>query len=114
MTADECDGDALFRDPLPHGFSRRVVRAEPGLELGLDAWHIPGCIVVVEEGEVELECRSGTRRRFGRGSMIPIGRLPIARVRSVGPGPLVLVAVSRASLPGTDEFLGDPGSYVDC
>jgi hypothetical protein len=114
MTADESDGNALFRDPLPQGFSRRVIRVEPGLELGLDAWDMPGCIVVVEEGEVELECRSGTRRRFRRGSMIPIGRLPIAHVRSIGPGPLVLAAVSRKSLPGTDEFLDDRGSYVDC
>jgi hypothetical protein len=114
MTADESADDALFSDPLPEGFSRRVVRAEPGLELDLDAWHMPGCIVVVEEGEVELECRSGTRRRFARGSMIPIGQLLIAHVRSIGPDPLVLVAVSRASLRGTDEFLSDPGSYVDC
>ena len=75
---------------------------------------MPDAIVVVEEGVAELECRSGTRRRFGRGSMIPIARLPIAHLRSVGPGPLVLVAVSRASLSGIDEFLRDPGSYVDC
>jgi hypothetical protein len=46
--------------------------------------------------------------------MIPISRLPVAHARSVGHGPLVLVTVSRASLTGTDEFLRDSGSYVDC
>ena len=115
MTTGE-SADALFRDPLPSGFSRRVLRVAAGLALDLEreASCLPDAIVVVERGEVELECRSGTRRRFGRGSMIPIARLPIARLRSVGPGPLVLVAVSRASLPGTDEFPRGSGSYSDC
>jgi hypothetical protein len=114
MTAAESAGDALFRDPLPAGFSRRVFRVAPGLELDFDAIGLPDAIVVVEEGRLELECKTGARRRFGRGSMIPIARLPAAHARSVGPGPLVLVAVSRASLPGTDEFLRDAGSYCDC
>jgi hypothetical protein len=114
MTADASAGDALFRDPLPAGFSRRMVRVAPGLELDLEASGVPDAIVVVEEGEAELECPSGARRRFGRGSMIPIARLPIAHLRSVGPATLVLVAVSRASLPGTDEFLRGAGSYSDC
>jgi hypothetical protein len=114
MIATESAGDALFRDPLPPGFSRRVLRVEPGLELDFEASGLFDAIMVVERGEVELECRSGTRRRFGRGSMIQIARLPIAHLRCVGPGPLVLVAVSRASTPGTDEFLRGLGSYCDC
>jgi hypothetical protein len=114
MTADESAYDALFRDPLPAGFSRRVLRVAPGFELGLEADDLSDAIVVVEQGELELECQAGTCRRFGCGSMIPIARLSITHVRSVGRGPLVLVAVSRASPPGTDEFLRDPGSYVDC
>ena len=107
-------GDALFREPLPAGFSRRVVRVEPGLGLDLEASRMPDAMWVVEQGELELECRSGTRRRFGRGSMIPIARLPIVHVRNIGPGPLVLVAVSRAPQQESDEFLRDAGSYFDC
>jgi hypothetical protein len=114
MTLPESDGDALFRDPLPEGFSRQVFHAAPGLELSLEAGGLPDAIVVVEEGELELVCKAGARRRFGPGSMIPIARLPIAHLRSVGPRPLRLVAVSRALLPGTDEFLSAPGSYFDC
>jgi hypothetical protein len=100
---------ALFREPLPEGFSRRVFRAAPGRDLRLEPARLPDAILVVEQGELELECRAGACRRFGRGSMIPIARLPVAHLRSVGTGTLVLVAVSRAS----DEFLRDSGSYGD-
>jgi len=92
MTADEGAGAALFGDPVPEGFARRVHRVAPGLELDLDECD---AIAVVEEGVVELECRSGARRRFGRGAMFPLARLCVAHVRSVGSSPLVLVAVSR-------------------
>lgn len=97
MTSEESDFDALFSGPLPEGFSRRVLRVGPGLELAQELDRLLYAIVVVQQGELELECRSGTCRRFGRGSMIPIVRPPISHLRSVGHGPLVLVAVSRAS-----------------
>jgi hypothetical protein len=45
--------------------------------------------------------------------MIAIPRLPTAHLRSVGSGPLVLVAVSRGQPRATDEFLRDAGSYGD-
>jgi hypothetical protein len=111
MTSDESADGALFRGPLPEGFSRRVFRVAPGLELDLEASGLPDPILVVEQGE--LECQSGARRRFGRGSMIPIARLPVARLSSAGSGPLVLVAVSRGQPRTTDEFLRDAGSYGD-
>jgi hypothetical protein len=113
MTADESAGDARFRDPLPQGFSRRVFRVAAGRELDLEQGLLDA-MVVVEQGILELECRAGARRRFGRGAMIPIGRLPLTHVRSVGTRPLVLVAVSREQVGATDEFLGEDGSYFDC
>jgi hypothetical protein len=103
MTPEECAA-ALFRAPLPAGFSRRVFRVAPGLELSLGPDSLPDAIVVVEQGELELECRAGTCRRFAPGSMIPIARLPVAHLRSVGTGPLVLVAVSRAPRTGAMSF----------
>ena len=113
MTANESAGDALFRGPLPEGFARCVFRVVPGDELGLEPGPLPDAMWVVEQGELELECRSGTSRRFGPGSMFPIARLPITHLRSVGSGPLVLVAVSRGQPRATDEFLRDAGSYGD-
>ena len=112
MTPDESAAGALFRGPFPAGFARRVLRVAPGLELALVPGGLPDAIVV-EHGELELECRAGTCRRFGRGSMIPIARLPIGHLRSVGSDPLVLVAVSRGQPRATDEFLRDAGSYGD-
>src|SRR5262245_21804644 len=109
MSAGWLAVDAFRRRPLPEGFSRRVFRLGPGLELALEPGHMPDAVVVVEQGELELACRAGTCRRFGRGSMIPIARLPVSCVRSVGPGELTLVAVSRA----TDEFPRELGSHVD-
>ena len=109
MTSDRSAGDAVFCDPLPDGFGNLVYRAAPGRELGLEPAPPPDAIVVVEQGQLELECRAGGCRRFGRGSMIPIARLPIARLRSVGPLELVLVAVARAS----DEFPRAAGSHSD-
>jgi hypothetical protein len=109
MTAAGSADDALCRDALPDGFARRVYRAAPGREVGLKPARLHDAIVVVEQGELELECRAGGCRRFGRGSMIPIARLPIAHLRSVGSRPLVLVAVARAS----DEFPRAAGSHGD-
>jgi hypothetical protein len=100
---------ALLCGPLPEGFSRRVIRLEHGVEVGLEPEAFANALVIVERGSLELECRDGTSARFGRGSMIPIGLLPVDRLRSVGPGPVVLVAVSRA----TDEFLAGAGSHPD-
>ena len=113
MTTHESACDALFRAPLPAGFSRRVFEVAPGLELGLEPGGLTDAIVVVEQGELELECRR-TCRRFAPGSMIAVARLRVSRIRSVGSEPLVLVAVSRAPLRATDEFLRDAGSYCDC
>jgi hypothetical protein len=114
MTGEESAGDALFRNPLPSGFSRRVFRVATGLEVDLGARGVLDAIVLVEEGEIELECRAGMRRRFGRGSIIPITRPPVAHARSVGSRPLLLLSVSRAAVTGSDEFLRDLGSYFDC
>lgn len=109
MTAHGSAGDALFSDPLPDGFAMSVYRAAPGRDLGLEPFPPRDAIVVVEQGELELECRAGACRRFGRGSMIPIARLPVAHLRSTGALPLVLVAVARAS----DEFPRAAGSHTD-
>jgi hypothetical protein len=113
MTTDEGAGDALFGDSLPEGFTRRVFRVAPGHELGVEPARLSEALVVVEQGEVELVCRAGTCRRFGSSSMIPIELLPVSHLRSVGPGPLVLIAVSRALPRATDEFSPDAGSHAE-
>jgi hypothetical protein len=113
LTADESAGEALFRASLPDGFSKRVLRVAPGLALGLKPGRLPDAIVVVERGELELVCRAGTCRRFGRGAMFPTAGLSFSHLRSLGPGHLVLVVVSRSRASATDDFRRDAGSYGD-
>ena len=109
MTAEASADDAVFCDPLPAGFAARTYRTPPGRDLVLDPAPPTDAIVILVQGELELQCRAGARRRFERGSMIPIARLPAARLRSVGSRPLVLVAVARTS----DEFRCAGGSHDD-
>lgn len=109
MTANARASDAFFRTPLPVGFVRHVYRAAPGRDVALDPAPPRDAIVVVERGELEIRCTEGGCRRFGRGSMIPIGHVSVAQLRSVGSRPVVLVAIARAS----DEFSHAAGSHHD-
>jgi hypothetical protein len=112
MTEDERARHALTSSRLPKGFCRRILRLPPGLELGLERIWARDAIVLVEQGELELEYPAGARGRFGRGSMVPIGPPPVAFLRSVGLDALVVVVVSRQPARATDEFFHHPGSQV--
>lgn len=54
-----------------------------------------GSIVLIEEGEVELECVGGARGTFRRGAILWLDGLGLCRLRQRGPDPVVLVAVLR-------------------
>lgn len=95
------------RRPL---FRRRVVRIPAGADLAFveDDWR--DAIVVVESGEVELECRWGGRRRFGPGAVLWFDGLGLRVVRNPGPVDLVIVAVSRrATSRSASAAAPDPG-----
>jgi hypothetical protein len=109
MIRRERGREALSRRPLPDGFGRRVHRLTDGQ--GLDPRVLAGALVIVEQGELEIECRAGNRRRFGAGSMLCVDGVPVARIGNAGERLLVLVAVSR--LPAGDEFPPAGGSYCD-
>ena len=57
-------------------------------------------LVVVERGEIELECLGGSRHRFRSGNVLWLTGLPLRVLRNRGVVPAVLTAVSR----GSDEF----------
>lgn len=86
--------------------ARRVVLA-PGAERAFDEAEWRDAIVVVESGEIELECHGGSRHRFRSGDMLWLTGLSLCALRSCGRGPAVLVAVSRH---GGDEFRLEPPS----
>jgi predicted enzyme related to lactoylglutathione lyase len=81
-------------------FCVKAVTIAPGAGHPYDAAEWCDAIVSVERGELELECVSGARRRFGSGSLIWLCDLPLSALHSTGTDPVLLVAVSRS-----DEFM---------
>ena len=54
-----------------------------------------GALVVVEHGQIELECLDGSRHCFGRGDVLWLDPLPLRALHNRGHTSAVLVAVSR-------------------
>lgn len=80
---------------LPSPFERRVVVLRPGDTRGYEAAEWRGAMVVVEHGEMELECLDGSRYCFGRGDVLWLDRLPLRALHNRGHESAVLVAVWR-------------------
>lgn len=77
------------------GFATRTVNIAPGRSRPYDdaEWH--DTVIVVESGEVELECLAGGRRRFGRGAVLWLAGLGLRTLHNRGEETAVLAAVSR-------------------
>jgi hypothetical protein len=74
---------------------RRTVRIDPGAALDYTPAHWADALVVVERGELEIECRSGQRARFAAGAVLTLVGLPVRRLLNPRPEPLVLSLVAR-------------------
>ncbi|HXV33299.1 MAG TPA: hypothetical protein VD769_04755 [Gaiellaceae bacterium] len=100
-------GRRLFLgSPVPPPFSARRVVLAAGEERPYDEADWADAIVLVERGEVELECSRGGRRRFESGSVLWFQGLPLRAIRCIGQDAAVLFAVSRRR---SDEFpVGGP------
>lgn len=92
----------MDRDPLTFrgrrlgpSFVRREVVIAPGRSRPYDADEWRDALVVVEDGEVHLECRAGRRRPFVRGDVLWLTGLPLRALHNHGLEPAVLVAVTR-------------------
>jgi hypothetical protein len=86
---------SFLERPLPPGFQLRAVAVAPGCARAYDATEWRDAIVVVQHGEVELDCLDGSRLRFSRGEALWLAGLPLRALENRGPDPVVLVAVSR-------------------
>jgi quercetin dioxygenase-like cupin family protein len=86
---------SFLSNRLPPAFAVRVCTLEPGTSRPFDPEEWRDALVVVEQGEVDLECHAGGRRRFRRGAMLSFAGLSLRRVHNAGAEPVVLVAVSR-------------------
>jgi hypothetical protein len=81
--------------PLPRAFETSAISIEPlcGRVYHESEWR--DAIVIVERGEIELECRGGARQRFGHGDALWLVGLPLRAIHNRGHEPALLVAVSR-------------------
>jgi hypothetical protein len=88
--------------PLGPMFRRREITIAPGRTRLYDAVEWRDAVVVVEQGEVQLECRAGRFRTFGRGAVLWLTGLPLRALHNRGNQPVVLVAVWRADIDDAD------------
>ena len=80
---------------LPPSFLRRTVRIAAGGTRPFARAEWAGALVVVERGEVELECEDGSRRRFRCGDVLWLEDLPLVALHNRGRRSTLLVAISR-------------------
>jgi hypothetical protein len=92
---EPADRLSLLRTRIAPTFELRVAALAPGRTRPYDEADWRDALVVVERGEVELECLGGSRVRFGRGDVLWLVGLPLRALHSRGREPTVLVAVSR-------------------
>jgi hypothetical protein len=84
----------LVGRPAP-AFELRRLALGPGNRRAYDPLEWQDALVVIEHGEVELECRSGICRSFGTGDVLWLAGLPVQALHNHGNAPAVLVAVRR-------------------
>jgi len=85
--------------PLPPRFRLHGVTLDPGSTRPFREEEWLDALVVVERGEIELECRAGSRRRFPAGAVMWLHGMDLQALHNPGDEPTVLSAVSRR-LPG--------------
>jgi hypothetical protein len=83
----------------PDGFVLREVTIEVGADRAYDPGEWAGAIVVIEAGELVVECLDGDRVGFTDGAVIHLDALPLRTLRNAGPCPLRLSAMSRRRGP---------------
>jgi quercetin dioxygenase-like cupin family protein len=90
----ELDVDRLLRT-AKGCFGTRVVELDPNCVLLYDAACWRDALVVVADGEVEVECAAGERERFSRGAILCFAPLSVRWLRNTGEAPTRLVAIWR-------------------
>lgn len=87
---------SLLGRALPGSCRLRVTVLRPGTVRPYDEREWDDSLVVVEEGEIELDRTDGSSTRFGAGAVLFLAGLPLAALSNRGEEAVVLAAVSRA------------------
>jgi hypothetical protein len=99
MTADRANERLSLRGrQLPPAYEVREIGLEPGCVRAYDEAEWRDALVVVECGEIELECVRGSRTRFRDGAVLWLVGLPLRAIHNCGCEPTLLVAVSRRQM----------------
>ena len=80
---------------LSPSFVSRMITIPVGRSRLYDAAEWEDSLVVVERGEVHLECRAGRFRPFASGEVLWLVGLPLRALHNRGTEPVVLMSVSR-------------------
>ncbi len=94
--ADASRDGRLSINVLRHG---EVVVLAPGESMPNARGEWEDRMIVVEDGEIELECRGGGRARFVPGDVLFVSGLSVSAIRNAGPVSAVLGTVSRHIVP---------------
>jgi hypothetical protein len=86
---------SLLGRRLPPEVELRVVAVPPSRVRAYDEVEWRDALVVVERGEIDVECLGGSRKSFRRGDVLWLVGLPLRGLRNLGHEPAVLAAVSR-------------------
>jgi quercetin dioxygenase-like cupin family protein len=84
----------------PKHFRLRTLTLQPSEAFDYHRADWADTVVVVERGELEVECRGGERAWFPEGAILVFAGLALRRLRNAGSGSLVLSALSRVRSPG--------------
>src|SRR6476469_5626032 len=76
-------------------FQRRVVELAPGSSRPYKQSEWDDALVIVTQGEIELEGLSGRRWHFPRGAILWLTDLPLSALHNPGRQPAQLTTVSR-------------------
>jgi hypothetical protein len=99
---------------LGPSFVTRIVDIVPGSWRAYHGGEWRNAIVVVERGEIELECVTGSRQRLARGAVLWLAGLPLRALRNPGLERAVVVAVSRRPEPANPPRRPRRGSDGSC
>jgi hypothetical protein len=80
---------------LPPEFELRELSLPTGDRRAFDDREWRDAIVVVESGELELECQRGVVYQFRSGDVLWLIGLPLVAMHNPGPMPALLTAISR-------------------
>jgi quercetin dioxygenase-like cupin family protein len=95
---EELDFDRLAGS-VSTRFETRVIDLEPSDVVADEAARWDEAIIFVTEGEIEVQCVAGARRRFRRGDVLTFALFPGCIVKAVGVERARLLAIWRRDPP---------------